>query len=80
MLTRNTDIIRTNNGDYINVNSQNRLIKTMVNSIADNVYSFGIRFGASVDANTAKEMQGTYWASAQADANEYSEDVQIATL
>ena len=77
-LNRNIDIIRANNTDYVNVKSNNRLIRKMVESIAEDVYSFNILFGSQVDAETAKEMKGTYWmSSGPSNGYKYGEDVQI---
>ena len=81
MLNRTTDIIRSNNRDYVNINSKSSLIKRMITACADDIYSFGIRFGSKVDAETAKEMQGTYWANVQTvDATVYGEDIQNTVL
>ena len=77
-LNRNTDIIRANNTDYVNIKSSNRLIKSMVESIAEDAYAFKILFGSHVDADTVKEMKDTYWISGgEANSYEYDADVQI---
>jgi hypothetical protein len=77
-LNRNTDIIRTNNTDYVNVQSNNRLIQGMVESIADEARSFKMLFGSHVDAEICDEMNGTYWMSTgSANSHNYGDDVQI---
>ena len=60
-INKQTDIIRANGTDYINVDSQNRLIAQLVRSSAENVYGFNARFGRIVDQDTRKEMKNTYW-------------------
>lgn len=78
-LNRNTDVIRRNNTDYVNLQTGNSLIKEMIARNAEDAYAFGIVFGKHVDANVAKEMEGTYWIS-NGLPTEYEEDVQIAVL
>ena len=82
MLNKNTDIIRDGDKDYVNVNSNNRLIAQLVSTSAETVYGFNIPFGSKVDTETKKEMNGTYWLRApKSDNIEYDEeDVQIVTL
>ena len=79
MLNRNTDIIRDGDKDYIKVNSENSLIRKMAEKSADTAYSFGILLGAKVDAETADEMQGTYWVGAQVNVDNI-QDVEIVRL
>lgn len=77
-LNRNTDVIRTNNKDYINVQSSSRLIQGMVASIADEARSFKMIFGSQVDAETVNQMNGTYWMNMGCNEGyNYGEDVQI---
>ena len=80
-VNRNVDIIREANKDYLNVNSENRLIAKLVGSSAEHVYAFNIPFGQSVDKKTAEEMKGTYWVRVpNSDNNVYNEDITIAVL
>ncbi len=77
-LNKNTDIIRTNSTDYVNVNSNNRLIREMVETIAEDARSFKMLFGSRSDAKTVDEMTGTYWiSSGSANTHEFGDDVQI---
>lgn len=81
MLNRNTDIIRDGNKDYVNINSNNRLIKALLGTSAEDIYDFTISFGSKVDSATKKEMKGTYWLrTPKSDNVKYQDDVQIAVL
>lgn len=60
-MKRTTDIIRHEERNYVNVNTENRLIAKMLGSSAEQVYGFRLQFGRLVDEETNKEMQGTYW-------------------
>ena len=78
--TRNTDIIRKYNKDYLKVTSKNSLIKQRVGTIADNVYSFQILFGAYADKKTTEEMEDTFWlCGGNSEDCYYDEDVEIVT-
>jgi len=80
-MNRNVDIIRESNRDYLNVNSQNRLIAKMIESSAEHVYAFHIPFGKIVDKKTAESMKGTYWVRVpNSDNFKYDNDVTIALL
>lgn len=79
-LNRNTDIIKQNGECFANVNTQNSLIKKMVSSVAENIYSFNLVCGSSVDKQTAKEMQGTYWTRVGTLNEEEYDDVEVVTL
>ena len=78
-INRQTDIIRTNCSDYINVDSKNRLIAQLIRSSAENVYGFNARFGKMVDQDTRKEMRNTYWISSSK-ITEIDESVEVAVL
>ena len=81
MLNKQTDIIRENNRDFINVTSTNRLIKKMVGTSAENIYGFGILFGQLFDKHKVEEMSGTYWLRVPASDNTvYGEDVNLVTI
>ena len=77
-INRQTDVIRTDNRDYVNINSNNRFIKQLISSIHEDIYSFGIAF-KSASKETAEEMKGTYWMNVSS-SNHYDEDVQIVEL
>ena len=81
LINRNVDIIREHNKDYLNVNSQNRLITKLIGSSAEKVCAFHIPFGQSVDKKTIESMKGTYWVRVpNSDNVKYDEDVTIAVL
>lgn len=81
MLNRETDIIRENDRDFINVSSQNRLIKKMIGTSAENVYGFGVLFGQLFDKHKVEEMNGTYWLRVpNSDNTVYGEDVNLVTI
>ena len=80
-INKNVDIIRQGNRDYVNINSQNRLIAQMLSASADSIYAFSIPFGRAVDKNTVEEMKDTYWICvAESNRAKYTDDVQIVTL
>ena len=76
-INRETDVIRSNNNDYVNINSDNRFIKHLVDSIVENIYSFDIAFRA--DDKTSEAMKGTYWMNVSS-SNNYPEDVSVVEL
>ncbi len=80
-ITKKTDIIRQNERDYLNINSENRLIAKMLGTSAEESHSFNSMFASNFDKDTVKEMEGTYWLRVTAsDGRTYSDDVTIATL
>ena len=77
-LSQQTDVIRQNNKDYLRANSQNSFIKQRVGSIAGNIYSFPVLFGATADKDTCDEMKDTYWIPAgHSDECEYDDEIEI---
>ena len=81
MINYQTDIIRENNIDYVNINSENRLIKKLVGNSAENIYGFGILFGRSVDKAKVEEMKNTYWLRVAAlDNTKYDDSVNLAII
>lgn len=80
-INKNVDIIRQGSRDYVNINSQNRLISKILSASADSIYAFNIPFGRAVDKKTAEEMKDTYWICvAESNRTRYTDDVQIVTL
>ena len=78
-VSKNTDIIREDNKDYINVRSNKRLIQQMLATSAEDIYSFGVLFGGKADKKTVENMQGTYWTRVTlSDGCKYNEDVEVA--
>ena len=81
MLNNKTDIIRENNRDFVNVTSENRIIKKLVASSAENIYGFGILFGQIFDKAKVEEMKNTYWIRVpNSDNKVYGEDVNLETI
>ncbi len=80
-ITRNTDIIRKENRDYINITTNNRLIAKLLESSAEDIYAFHIPFGTIADKKTIEEMKGTYWLRVpNSDNIKYDENVNVVTL
>ena len=78
-VSKNTDIIREDDKDYVNVRSANGLLQQMIASTAEDIYSFGILFGAKADKKTVEDMKGTYWTRVtMSDGKKYAEDVEVA--
>ena len=81
MLNKKTDIIRNNNRDYLNVTSENSLIKKLVATSAENAYGFNVLFGQFFDQGKVEEMKGTYWLRVpNSDDTIYNDDVNLETI
>lgn len=56
------DVIFDGNRAYVNINSNDSLIRRVIRRNVLNAYSFKTRFGRRVDEKTAKNYDQTYWA------------------
>ena len=81
MLNPNTDIIRINNSDYANINTQNRFIQKMMELSAEDAFSFRLIATLIGRYEQTEQMENTYWMRVPlSDNNQYGEDVNMAVI